>query len=84
MYSISRNILYQLFTLKVGLRLTYALRGSVLGSLCKQIYATHVFVTALRGSTVCGLNSGDVLFMCAHVYDVALCGNTVINVALRL
>ena len=27
---------------------------------------------------------GGVMFMCAHVYDVALCSNTVKNVALGL
>jgi len=34
---ISRKIMYQLLTLKVGVRLTHALRGSVLGGLCKHI-----------------------------------------------
>ena len=33
---------------------------------------------------VCERGRDGVMFMCAHMYDVALCGNTVKNVALSL
>ncbi len=33
---------------------------------------------------VCVRGRDEVMFMCAHVYDVALCGNTIKNVALSL
>ena len=37
-----------------------------------------------RSVCVCERGRDGVMFMCAHMYDVALCGNTVKNVALSL
>jgi len=84
---IIRKVLYQLFTLKIGVRLATYTRIAwkrawwlVQARTRARTIARHM----CEQRRVCECARDGVMLICARVYDVALCGNTMRNVALGL